>query len=387
MQVFKTFFKIAKKHVTSCLIYIVVFVGLLLMISNTSSDENSNFKEAAFDISIIDEDNSATSRALTEYLTSTHTLVTLPSTDRETLQDSLYYAKIDFVLRIPSGFEKKLEQGITKEIVKASKRQYSSNGYFLEQQVQQYLQTISLYLKGGFSVKEALLKTDASLASAPEVTLLKETKINTEKAENFYQFFQYIPYMLLSILIVGMAPIVIIFQKKDLEKRIHCSALSIHNINMQLSLSCLVYSLIVWLVFILAAFLSYGGELLFSQKGLLCILNSFVYLLISIAITLFITLFSPNDNILSMLANVIGLGMSFLCGIFVPQYLLSDSVISISRFLPAYWYVRINNMLSGASGENYLLKHYFMWIGIECLFCVALFVLYLVGRKQKKMER
>lgn len=387
MQVFKTFFKIAKKHVVSCLVYLGVFVALILMMSNTSSTTSSSFEEASLKISIIDEDESTASKALTEYLTSTHTLVTLPSTDRETLQDSLYYAKIDYILRVPSGFEKKLEQGTTKEIVKSSKRQDSSNGYFLDQQVEQYLQTVSLYLKGGFSVKEAFQKTDASLVAAPKVTLLNDGKTEDEKASNFYQFFLFIPYMLLSMLIVGMAPIVIIFRNKDLENRIHCSALSINNINIQLSLSCFVYSLIVWMVFILAAFFSYGGELLFSHNGLLCILNSFVYLLISISITLFITLFSPNDNILNMLANAIGLGMSFLCGIFVPQYLLSESVISISRFLPAYWYVRINNMLSGASGEGYSLDNYLVWIGIECLFCIALFALYLVGSKQKKMER
>ena len=387
MQVFKTFFKIAKKHVASCLVYLGVFVALLLMMSHSSSDTSTSFEEASLNISIIDEDNSTASIALAEYLTSTHKLVSLPSTDRETLQDSLYYAKIDYVLRIPSGFEKKLTQGATKEIVKSSKRQDSADGYFLDEQVEQYLQTISLYLKGGFSLTEAIQKTEASLADTPEVTILNKAEETNAKAGNFYQFFQYIPYMLLSMLIVGMAPIVIIFQQKDLENRIHCSALSVNKINMQLSLSCLVYSILVWVVFMLAAFFSYGGELLFSHDGLLCVLNSFVYLLISIAITLFITIFSPNDNILNMLANVIGLGMSFLCGIFVPQYLLSENVISIARFLPAYWYVRINNMLSGASGEGYSFENYVMWIGIECLFCVALFVLYLVGSKQKKLER
>ena len=33
MQVFKTFFKIAKKHVASCLVYLGVFVALLLMMN------------------------------------------------------------------------------------------------------------------------------------------------------------------------------------------------------------------------------------------------------------------------------------------------------------------------------------------------------------------
>lgn len=386
MQVYNTFFKIAKKHLTSCITYIGVFIMLLLIMSNSSDVKDTGFEETSLNICIIDEDNSIASTALTEYLASIHKLVTLSSTDREILQDSLYYGKIDYVLTIPYGFEKKLTEGNTDELVESSKRQDSADGYFADQQVNQYVNTLSIYLAGDSNIEEAIQKTKSSFESTPEVILLNTKKTTNSNADKFYLFFQFTPYILLTMLIVGMAPIIIVFHKKDLESRIYCSAFSINKINIQLTFGCLVYSVIVWFLLLLVAFISYGPDMLFSHNGLLCILNSLVYLLISVAITLFITLFSPNSNVLNMIANVLGLGMSFLCGVFVSQYLLSDRVISVSRFLPTYWYVRINNMLSGASGERYSLHNYLLWLGIEFLFCIALFVLYLVGGKQKKIE-
>lgn len=389
MQVFNTFFKIAKKHLVSCLVYLLVFTILLVMLTMSSSSEPATtaFEEASLNICIIDEDESIASAALTKYLTSIHQLVTLPSTDRETKQDSLYYGKIDYVLTIPSGFEKMLTKGNADGLIESSKRQDSADGYFVDQQINQYVRTLSIYLTGGSTMEEAIEKTTSSIDSTPEVTLLNATKTENANAVKCYQFFRYLPYILLSMLIVGMAPILIVFHKKDLKNRMQCSALSINKINIQLSLSCLIYSVIAWMILLVAAVFISGFEMVFSYNGILCILNSLVFLFVSVAITLCITLFSPNDNILNMIANVLGLGMSFLCGIFVPQYLLSDTVISISRFLPVYWYVRINNMLSGASGERFSMENYLMWIGIEFLFCIALFALYLVGSKQKRMEQ
>ncbi len=41
----------------------------------------------------------------------------------------------------------------------------------------------------------------------------------------------------------------------------------------------------------------------------------------------------------SMVSNVIALGMSFLSGVFVPIEFLGDGIIKAADFLPAYWYI------------------------------------------------
>ena len=110
-------------------------------------------------------------------------------------------------------------------------------------------------------------------------------------------------------------------------------------------------------------------------------LNSFVFLLIAAAIAILIAAFSPSDTGVNVIANVLGLGMSFFCGIFVPQAYLGDGVLMVARFLPAYWYVKINNMLVGSSGEAFSLARYWQYLGIELLFVLVLFLAAAAVRK------
>ena len=112
-------------------------------------------------------------------------------------------------------------------------------------------------------------------------------------------------------------------------------------------------------------------------------LNSFVFLLIAAAIAILIAAFSPSDTGVNVIANVLGLGMSFFCGIFVPQSILGDKVLAIGRFLPAYWNVRVINMLSPFSDDTLSMPTYWMCIGIQLLFFAALFSVYLAVEHRK----
>ena len=79
--------------------------------------------------------------------------------------------------------------------------------------------------------------------------------------------------------------------------------------------------------------------------------------------------------------------MSFLCGVFVPQSLLSGVVLNIGKFLPAYWYVRANNMLAGSNGEIFSSKEFMLCIGIELAFSVVLFCVTLIAAKTKQSSK
>jgi ABC-2 type transport system permease protein len=90
--------------------------------------------------------------------------------------------------------------------------------------------------------------------------------------------------------------------------------------------------------------------------------------------------------LLSSLANVLALGMSFLCGVFVPLSVISAPVKKISQFLPVYWY-EVTNELIGyntsftANQKFELLKGF----GIQLLFVIALLsVAMLVGKLREQ---
>ena len=338
MQVFKTFLKIAKKKFPSVLLYYIIFTVIVIAMSKIgASDHETSFTATKADIYIIDEDDSTASHALSDYLSSMHNPVTLKDTDTMTLQDALYYQNVDYILTIPEGFEEQLTDSDARDFLPVSMRKDNSNGYFVDQQVTEYLSSVRLFMAGGFSLSEAVTKSSESLSKGNDTTVLNLEEKETDGAQiGLTYFFQYLPYVLINMLLLGMTPILMTFNQKDLGARISCSSLSLKSRNAQITLGCIVFSLFVWLLFILTALFIYGPDTLFSINGLHSLLNSAMVLLFSIALTLLVSTFALKQQSLSMIANVASLGLSFLSGIFVPQYLLGKGVLAVAHFLPTY---------------------------------------------------
>lgn len=388
MQVCKAFAHVAKKHLPNTFIYFIVFVVLLIAMSaNASSTSGKQFQVSAVNLCIFDNDNSEASQALTAYLSSLHHIVSLPSADRDTLQDNMYYYQIDYVLTIPAGFEEKITSQTTRGLLKTSKRKDSCSGYFVDQQIDNYVHALLLYVKSGVPVSDAITYTQNSLDDVPEVTSVSFSNTTKSKNSRMYYFFQYFPYIILMMLLAGLSPVLMAFCKPLMKTRISCGALPQSRVSLQLGLGCLIYVFLWWIGFLGIAAVIYGPSQLFSQSGCLCILNSAVFLLIATAIALLLGVFPMDYNRINMIANILGLGMSFLCGIFVPQAFLGNTVLAIGRFLPAYWYVRITNMFGSYANDVFSASTYWMCIGIQLLFFVALFAVYLCVNRQKSRQK
>ena len=398
MQVFKTFLLIAKKHLGAACVYLGIFIVLMLMMSSNATNEAfQQFHAASLDICVIDLDDSNASHALIDYLDASHEIVTphsldgsyqggsLSNKDKEVLQDNLYYQSIDYVLTIEKDFESRLLAGETDRLVTHSQLFTSCSAYLASTQITEYIHTTALYLAGGFPLEEALEQSSTALTNINDVNMIDFNEgTDTVTSTDIFYYFQYLPYVLLSMLIIGLTPVIIKFNQKEVRQRTDCSALPISFRNAQIMLGCVLYSAMTWVLFLLVAALMYGTDALFSTKGYLCILNSIAFLLITVALTLFLSTVVSSMNILNMLSNVIGLGMSFLCGIFVPQWLMGDAINAVARFLPAYWYVKSNNMISGFSGEYMSYTTYWQCLGIQLAFAAALFALFMVSSKIKR---
>lgn len=384
MQVFNAFIKIARKRLGAIITYFSIFAVIcFIMTSQGDTQINSNFQSTSLDICIIDRDESTASSALTDYLSSIHNRIDLPD-DEEVLQDNLYYRYVDYILTIPEGFEKDLENGADTDLLTNVKIPGSGNGAFIDQQIDSYLQTIQMYLAGGYTLENAIASTDSFLADSPEVTSVSFTTEKSSKSDVFY-FFRFLPYVLVAILISSLSPLLVTMNGKDLRARTTCSSLSLSKHNLQVSLGATLYSLSVWLLFMLLGVIVYKSDM-FTTNALFAMLNSFMFLLFTASVTLLISLFSPGKNVANMLSNIIGLSMSFLCGIFVPQSMLSENIVQASRFLPAYWYTRANDMLGGLSEEAMNLDFYWQNIFVQLLFTVAIFVAILVTSKFKQQR-
>ena len=388
MQLFKAFCMIGKRRITTISIYFIIYAAITIILSVTSKDSlSANFRTKELSVCVQDEDNSEVSRALTAYLGSIHNLVEMEN-NPEVLQEHLYYRDIDYVLTIKEGFQDKVLKGESDSLVTNVKVPGSSAGYFADQQVTQYIQLVQLYLNGGFSMDEALVKTIDSLENTENVKNITFDDNNQNGKKEVFYFYQYLPYVFILLLFCGLAPIIIIFQEKDMRNRINCSCQKLLERNLQLALGGGVYSICIWLLFIILGAVVYGGAM-FSENALYAMLNSFVFLLISVALTLLFSCFNLGANVMNVVnsvSNILGLGMSFLGGVFVPQNMLSDKVLAFARFLPTYWYIRANNMLAGFSTEVFDMHLYWNAIGIQLLFALAAFTLTLAAAKLRRQE-
>ena len=385
MQVFKAFFTIAKKRLNAVIIYFIIYAVICVLFAFTGQDSYTDyFQASALYVTIADEDDSAASRALTSYLASIHNVTEFDG-DKEYLLDQIYYRTLDYSLTIPAGFEEKLLVGDTNELLSTMMIPGSTRGQYVDQQITLYLQTLQLYLANGYSMDTAIEKTDTSVACVPEVKVISFHGEESSTNSSAFYFFQYLPYIFICMLFAGMAPILVTMNGSGLKERTACSALPSRKRTAQLSLGCTLYSLVVWGLFLLLYFVLYQKDALQANAGY-AILNSFVFLLFAVATALLISYFTPNDNTVNMLANIIGLGMAFLCGVFVPQSMLPDSVLSVAKFLPAYWYVRANDMLGGFGKEVFDMEFYWLCIGIQLLFTVAIFAVTMVFSKQRRSQ-
>ncbi|MGB4237507.1 MAG: ABC transporter permease, partial [Bacillota bacterium] len=85
--------------------------------------------------------------------------------------------------------------------------------------------------------------------------------------------------------------------------------------------------------------------------------------------------------------NVIALGMSLLGGVFVPQSIMSKSVLAVAKFLPSYWYVLANNGISELSATfgDYL-RPVFGSMLVQLGFALAIFAVTLLMSKEQKVS-
>lgn len=383
MQITKIFFLNVKRQNATLIIYLGVFITLLLLFTNNGrSQRETVFESSRLNMIIQDYDQSTLSQNLFQYLSGIHHVKEKNYT-KEQIADELYYENVDYVLTIPKGFEENLKNGVNKNILENRKRQGSTSGYFVDAQIDQYLSLLNSYLASGYTQEETAISVGRAVAKEADITLLTSGK--QEKNPNLYFAFCYMPYILICILTVGLGMILITLREENISKRISCSSLSVICRNLQLVFSSIIFSLIYWFLLLLVALLTLQVNI-FNVQGFLYVLNSFLFLLVAISITFLISFLVHSTGSLNMIANVVGLGLSFLGGVYVPLQYMNKSVVLFARLLPSYWYIITLDHIEDYAGKTSQLKTILSCMGIEFLFAIAILCAALVISRQKKIQ-
>ena len=383
MQVFKTFFRISRKYLATTICFAISFLVLSLSIANQQSNNSvDDFKNFELKLAIFDHDNSQISESLCKYLESKHNIIEIEE-DINTFRDALYSRKVHYILIIPENFEASLSNTESNQNSAISLDSYKVSSYaaqFAEMQINKFISTYSIYLNLG---------TDATTAYDNTLkTIEKEVSVNIAQEETTTKsyvsiYYQYLPYLFISSIVSAISPILISFNKSEMQKRTFCSCYSHTKYNISLILGCCVFTLGIFLLYVITSFVLEFDSML-STTSFLMIVNAIFAAITALGFGYLFAQLTDSMNIISALSNIFGLGSSFLCGIFVPREYLGETVTFIGKFFPAHWYINVHNELSsGTIGDITTILTGF---AIQFLFIIALFTMAIVTNKIKNKQ-
>ena len=382
MTVFRGYMKILKKNMGLVILYLVIFFSVALAMQAAAEKEGSDsYQSKSIKIGIVDEDRGILAQGLKEYLGKIHH-ITMLENDREILQENLFYRNVEYIVQIPENFEQFCIRN--RESLNVTKIPGSYTSYYVDQQINSYLNMAGTYLAAGFSQEETVDAIRAETHS--KVQTLAGTSENIEKPGYRY-YFRYLPYLFLGVFCYVMGYILMAFRQGDIQKRMEASAVSVRQQSIEGLLAMGVMGLVLWVIGIAGAGIMYGRTFWQSRTLGYYILNSLIMMAVALSLSYLVGMFVRNSNMLSGLANVISLGMCFLCGVFVPMNVMDKKVLKVSQFLPVYWYEQVNELLS----EYTILtdkaeEQIHMAMGIEVLFVVVLVCLTLTVVKYKRQK-
>ena len=171
------------------------------------------------------------------------------------------------------------------------------------------------------------------------------TKINTTELSRLSRYYNFASYTLIAVILFIICLVLSSFNKETTRKRIIVSSMDYKKHNKYILIASSLYSIFVVILYTSLAFIIFGS-LTFTERGLLYILNTFIFSFVALCMALFISTLVKNKEAVSGIVNVASLSQAFLCGAFIPTMWLPESVIKIAHVLPAYWYINTNDLLT-----------------------------------------
>ncbi|HIU75129.1 MAG TPA: ABC transporter permease [Candidatus Pelethocola excrementipullorum] len=381
MTVFKGYMKITKRNLGMVFLYFIIFYTMAVAMQNTyESQELDNFSAVKIDMAVVDEDQGELAQLLESYLNEIHNVKAY--SDEDSLQEEMFYSNIEYIVRIPKDLEKKVILGGETVTVTAKPGSYTS--FYVDQQINSFLNSLRTYKAAGFSdveIKEIIHSGDEA-----ELNLVDFGGRGGVEPQHSFMF-RFLPYIMIAALSYVLSYILSAFNNPDTRNRMRASAISQRRQMLESFLAFCVIGLCFWCLCMGFSVLVYGKAFLEDSLLVYYLINSLVLMVVALSIAFLIGLLVKGNAAINGVVNVISLGMSFVCGVFVPLAALGSSVKKIAQFMPVYWYEIINDMLakSGKLSETMKVTIY-KGYGIQLLFAAACICTALAVGRLKSQE-
>ena len=383
MQVFKLYFKILKSVAPALLIYAIIFAGLIFLLSNNEGQGTISYEETKINTAIVNyNEDSILVQDFLEYLSEFCEFKDYG--DKETdLADALFFRQVEYIITIPYQFG---EDFILSKDVAIEKKTVPDAIYAtsVDNAINNYLNTARVYLNSIPGITEAELVTyiRQDISSEASVSIVSNEKDGSNNS--FYNYyFNTAAYIILTSCLLGIGMIMLSFHNVNIRRRNMVTPMSNKNMNLQLIAGNLIFVLCYDVLFIIF------GIILNKDKGingnaLLYWMNLIIFSISALSISYLVSILVKSKGANDALSYVLPLGFSFISGVFVPQFLLGESVLKLASFTPVYWYVKCNDTIGSLSNLKLAnTKEIFYYMAIQIGFAAALFSLSLVISKNK----
>ena len=381
MIVFNTFWKVINKYKGTIILFTVMLVAFG-GINTTSSNSTVDFTNSKPDIAIVNKDeNKGLTKNLISYLKK-NTNVKNIKNEEEALDDALFYREVNYIIYIPKDYHNDVLSGKTPEIDIKTVGDYTSS--LAEMLLTRYLKIQSIYSKNISNEQELVKAINQNLTKTAEITIT--SKIDTSKTSKVSRYFNFASYSIMFIIIFVICMVSASFNEKTIKKRTIISSMNYKTHNKYILRASFIYSSLVWLLYMILGVVLFSSTML-SIRGLIYSLNAFIFTFSSLTLALLLSTLINDKNAVNGIVNVIALGSAFLCGAFIPTEWLPESVITISRIFPTYWYVNSNDLLTNLQSINMTnLKPILINMLVVIIFSVTFIILNnLVAKKKQKV--
>lgn len=365
MTVYKYFLKLANRYKMYAIVYLIIFMGMaLLQISKI--DERKHFEDVPVKIMIKDESNGTNEiiNQLIQTLQKKHKVQKTTKSDTS-MKEAIYAGDVDAVLWIPSDVHSKLEK--EQEVV-AMEISHSLSGHLIREYVNAYIRyAVALKKQGDFSAE----KIDTIMSQEAKVTLLSKEVVSSQysKEKLGENYFTYSPFIYFSVFIYLFGTIFSKMKGKEVAKRIAIAMKDERRVMLEQFLAGLtIVGLIVGINLLFVGILA--PEFYASSQALKILLLSTASAISAYALSfLCAVVIGENQYAYSAASTILGMGLAFLSGIFVPLNLVSSFGVNIAKFFPVYY------VTSAANNSSTEFSSYAFHLGMIVLFTILYVVM------------
>ena len=371
MTVYKYFLKIALQNRGVILGYTIIFF-ILSIINGSSVQKETDFMETKLHIGIVDMSNSQLSKGLVDYLEKKNNIVEVKE-DVRFIKEQIFLEILDGVIIIPEDFE---EKTIKKEgSIEIYKDDRIIGSYQIQNQINKFIAFANASYENG---KFNLDQVNSALEESVKVHFMKSTgNINDNANSWFKYYFNFTSYIIMALYISLIGFVMTELTSEGIENRRRVSAIKFLKFNKEMYLGQLTLASFITMVFIVGSIIL-KGKYIGQVDFLKYIINMVVFSFSILCLTFLINNLTNDKFVISGVGTVLSLGTSFISGVLIPQEFLGEKVLTIAKFFPTYYFVKINDM-----GMNSFADIQYE-IFIQLLFALAFLLMGLYFSKAKQ---